>query len=194
MATGTVGLRHDNAARGSMARGAVELGNAIALYAMNHALATGGVITATVTSKVKSVNTINGVIGGAFISLAATDNLWTLSGTTVPASSFQKYLLLLDNTATPAASVQEGTAAATAAAVTWANIAGYSLWAPIITILNANKLIAGVLTVATDATHTFVPGTTLLGAAGITATYVQGLDASLLPIIGNELGSVVGNF
>jgi hypothetical protein len=39
--------------------------------------------------------------------------------------------------------------------------------------------IVGVLTVATDSTHTFTPGTTLLGAAGITATYIDGIDISV---------------
>lgn len=124
-----------------------------------------GCATATTTSQAKTANNTTYVCGGKPVAKNATDNLWTLAGTLVAVSSFQKYLLLLDGSGT--ASVQEGVQAATAAAVTMARPAD-------------GKTIIGVLTVATDATHTFTPGTTLLGAAGITATFIDGFDDIVL--------------
>ena len=124
-------------------------------------------------------------------SKAATDNFWTLSGTTVAASSFQKYALLIDTAG--AASIQEATQSiVSAAAVSWANVSQLSPWAPFLTTVGSTKAIAGVLTIATDATHTFVPGTTLLGATGIMAMFADGIDQSLLPLMGNATGGIVG--
>lgn len=120
-----------------------------------------GVATGTTTSKVKTANQVDFFINGSVFRKAATDDFWTLTGSTVAISSFQKWLLCVDSSG--AASVVIGTAASTAAGV-------------VLPALPANKSVFGVLTVATDASHTFIPGTTLLGAAGITATYVDGLD------------------
>ena len=188
-----------NVARGlgnNAGRSAAELANAAVIFELSSAFTAGGAATATVTSKAKTVNTITFTVGGIFFSKAATDNLWTLgaagSNTTVPISSFQKYALLLDNTL--AATVQEATpASASAAAVVWTNVSGLSSVAPLIQMLGNTKIVAAVLTIATNATTTFIPGTTLLGAAGITATFIDGIDPSLLPLIGNETGKVVGN-
>jgi hypothetical protein len=121
--------------------------------------------TATTTSKVKTTNACTLVNAGAVNALAATDNFWTLTGGDLAVSSFRRYLLCAD--ASDAASVIASTDAATAAACRFPN-------------LPANGVaIVGVLTVATDATHTFTPGTTLLGAAGITATYIDGIDINV---------------
>lgn len=189
--TAIVVNRHDNAARGSMTRGAVELANAAGFFALNRAYSSGAIAIGTTTTKVQSVATITATVNGLFVSKAATDDLWTLSGTVVAAASFQKYLLLLNASGT--ASIQEGTQSLIDAAhVTWDNVSKVSSWAPFLTIANAGKFVAGYLTVATDATHTFTPGTTALGAAGITTTYFNGMEQSFLPLIGNEAGSLVG--
>lgn len=145
-----------------------QMTNAQSLLIANEALTAAGCATATTTSKAKTVNTLTFKIDGAFYSLSATDNFWTLTGGVVAVSSFQKWLLCVNSAGT--ASVIPGVAAATAAAVTFP--------AP-----PQGVCIAGVLTVATDATHTFTPGTTLLGAAGITATFIDGFDSSLLALI-----------
>lgn len=183
--------RFNNAARGALARAASELANANAALHLSYAVTAAGVATATVTSQVKIVNTLTFLINGKFFSKAATDNFWTLSGTTVAISSWQKYLLLID--ASGVMSIQEGLQSnVSAAAVGWTNVTSLSAWAPLLSVLNAGKAIVGVLTVATSSAATFVPGTTLLGAAGITATYQDGVDPSLLPLLANEQGLVTG--
>jgi hypothetical protein len=181
--------RYNNAARGSITRAAAELVNVNAALDLSTALSAAGIATATVTSQAKIVNTLNYTINGAFKTKAATDNFWTLSGTTVATGLTQKYALLID--AAGAASVQEATQALTAATVGWANVSSVGPWAPLLSILNASKAVAGVLTVVT-VTNPFIPGTTLLGAAGVTATYQDGIDPTLFPLIGNEQGIVFG--
>lgn len=182
--------RFNNAARGSITRAAAELANLIAALHLSQALTAAGVATATVTSQVKTVNTLTFLINGKFFSKAGTDNFWTLSGTTLPAGYFQKYLLLID--ASGVMSIQEGLMSnVSAAAVGWTNVSSVSAWAPLLSILNAGKAVVGVLTVA-NVTNPFIPGTTLLGAAGVTATYQDGIDPSLAPVLGNEQGLVFG--
>lgn len=174
-----------------MAKGNVELSNATVLYVMNRAMTSGAIAIATTTTQVKTAATITFMVNGQFYSLSATDNYWTLAGTTVAAASWQKYLLLVDTAG--AATIQEATQSlVSAAAVSYTNVSGLSKWAPLITVLNTGKIIAGYLTVATDATHTFTPGTTALGATGITTTYTNGLDQTLLPILANQAGLVMG--
>lgn len=122
---------------------------------------------ATTTTAAKTVNSVNYFSNGVPKTKAGTDNLWTpAAGALVAISSFQKYLLLLDAAGT--ASVQEGVQAASAAGVTFGALPA------------SGKAIIGVLTIATDATHTFTPGTTALNAAGITATFSDGLDPAIL--------------
>lgn len=145
-----------------------QLINAIALLTANRCLSAGGAAIGTTTTKVKSANTITYTVDGVFKSKAGTDDLWTLSGGVVPVSSYQKYLLCLDGSGT--ASVVQGVPASTAA--------GVVLPAP-----PQGKTIVGIVTVQTDATHTFTPGTTGLDGAGITDSYADGFDGSLLNIV-----------
>lgn len=122
------------------------------------------VATATVTSKVKTTNNTTYYAAGQPIAKAATDNLWTLTGGVLAAASFRKYRLLLDTAGT--ATVQASSDSLVSAA-----LCDFS------TRPADGVAIVGELTVATDATHTFTPATTLLGAAGITATYIDGSDS-----------------
>lgn len=197
--TAIVKLVPDDNARGSQSRVSAELANALALYAMNKALTAVGSALATTAAKAKTVNTATFTVGGAFQSLGATDNLWVLgatgAATVVAVSSWQKYLLLLDNTpTTPAATVLEGTQSViSAAAVGWGNI-NLGSYGPLLTVLNSNRTIIATVTVATDATHTFTPGTTAFNATGITSTFVDGIDPSLLPILGDQSGRILGTF
>lgn len=184
-------LRHTNEPRASQARAALELANVAGAYALNRTFANAGIAIGTTTTKVKTANTTPFTVSGTWFSKAATDDFWTLSGTVVAASSWQKYALLMDNTG--AASIREATQSlVSAAAVSWTNISALGSWAPLLTILNAGTVIVGYLTVATDATHTFTPGTTALGAAGITTTYSNGIDQYLMRLVGNETGLLVG--
>jgi len=181
----------NNAPRQSVQRAAAEMGNALSAFAQNRILTSGGLAIAGTTSKVQNASTITFTIDGAFLSKAATDNLWTPAGSVVAVSSWQKYVLMLN--AAGAASVQEGVASTiNAASVAWTNISAISDWAPLLTLLNSGKAIAGVLTIATNSSTTFTPGTTALNAAGITATYTNGIDPSLLPLIGDSQATILG--
>lgn len=186
------GLFPADVARRSMEKASVELANATAAYSLNMPLSSPAVTVATTTSKVKTTATLTYQIAGNFYSLAATDNFWTLSGTVVAASSWQKYLLLVDAAGT--ATMQEGVQSLIGASnVTFSNVSGLGKWAPLLTILNAGKIIAGTLTIATDSTHTFTPGTTAAATgSGITASYFNGLDQSLLPLLANQTGILMG--
>ena len=180
-----------NVARGSMARAAVEAANAALLYALSRVQDAAGAAGATTAAKVKTANTIHYSVLGKLFSKSATDNFWTLSGAVVPASSFQKYALLIDTAG--AASVQEATASPVdAASVDWSNVANLGHASAFQAMVGTTKAVVAVITVATDSTHTFTPGTTALNATGITTTYVDGIDDSLLPAIANEQGTVVG--
>lgn len=178
-------------ALGSAARAAAELANATAALCSSSVYTAGGITTATTTTAAKLVNTLTYTVGGKFFSKGATDNFWVLSGTVVQKSSWQKYLLLIDNTG--AASVQEGTQSiVSAAAVGWSNVSALGPWAPLLKVLGSTKAIAGTLTIATDSSHTFTPGTTALTATGITATFQDGEDQSILPLMANGSGVVIG--
>lgn len=179
--------RHSNAARS-----AAELANAVLLNTLSYVSVAAGAARGTTVAKAKFVNNITYLVNGAFYSKNAADDFWTLSGTTVAANSYQKYALLIDTAG--AASIQEATQSLVSAdAVAWTNVSGVSAWAPYISILGSTKAIVAGLLIATDATHTFIPGTTALNAAGITATFTDGVDQSLLPLIANTVGTIVGN-
>jgi hypothetical protein len=151
-----------------MRRNANAMALLMAATGENGVYTAAGAATATVTSQAKTVNTLTYRSGGVFKTKAGTDNFWTLTGATQPVSSFTKYLLMIDGAG--AASVIVCSNAATAL--------GSLL--PITTSFGTKAVVA-TLTVATNGSTTFIPGTTLLGAAGITATFVDGFDATVLP-------------
>lgn len=125
------------------------------------------VAVATVTSQAKTVNSVNYFANGVPVTKGATDNLWTFVGVVVAVSSWNKYLLCLNAAGT--ASVVPGIQSTVSAAA----VQFFALPA-------AGVAIIAVATVATDVSHTFTPGTTLLGAAGITTTFADGVDPSTL--------------
>lgn len=131
----------------------------------NALLATGTVAIGTTKSKVRTTAIATYLVDGALKTKAATDDLWTLSGDDVIAERYNIYLLYLD--AAGAASIAAGTAAAALADV-------------VVPEPEASKSIIGHLVVQTAAATTFEPGTTLLDAAGITATYVNGPPAAYM--------------
>lgn len=184
--------KHNQTARGSQARAAVELANVTAALALSRNDGSAGLVIGTTTSKVKVATITPYLSNGAWKSLAVTDDAFTLSGTVVAAGSFQKYLLLVDSAGT--ASIQEGTQSTIDAAhVAWSNVSNVSPYAALLSILNAGKTIIGYITVATDATHTFTPGTTALTATGITTTYSNAVvDPTLIPCLAAENGLITG--
>lgn len=118
---------------------------------------------ATTASKVKTTNATVLNESGAAVALAATDNYWTLTGGNLAAGFARRYLLL--DTA-GVASVLASADAATAAACRWASRPANG------------SAIVGVLTIV-NATNPFIPGTTLLSAAGVTDTYIDGIDINV---------------
>lgn len=187
--------------RDSLERASIWQGNAGSIYGLNAVYAAAGAAQATTTTQAKTVNATAYTVGGRLFSKAATDNFWTLgsasSATVVAVNSWQKYLLCVDDTG--AATVVEGTqSTVNAASVGWGNIAAAqganpkNMWAALISVLNGSRCIFSVLTVATDATHTFTPGTTALNATGITSTFIDGIDSTLFPLMANESGLLVG--
>lgn len=160
---------------GSVERAAVVLTNLSALLHANRCLANPGIAIGTTVQKVKTVNAVSYRIEGALFTKAATDDFWTLSGTTIPDGSTNVILLLVD--AAGAASVLEGTPATTAGAVR-------------LPALPQAKAVMGYLTIAT-AGATFVPGTTALNAGTATVTYTNGMPAGYFSQIADLAGTVV---
>lgn len=108
---------------------------------------------------IKTVNAISYCIDGLAYSKGATDNitLSAASGTVTQAvSTFNKYLACIDSNG--AITIVKGDSASTAALALVPSCPG-------------SKAPIGYFQVATDATHTFLAGTTDLSAAGITATF-----------------------
>jgi hypothetical protein len=137
--------------------------DALKLFMGNELFSDAGVAIGSDAKKVKTAATANYKVDGVFYTKAATDDLWTLSGTTVTSGNAQKYLLCLDSAGT--ASIVEGTQGANAAAV-------------VLPAAPASKCVVGLLLVET--TGDFVPGTTDLSAATITDTYTDGYAPALI--------------
>lgn len=180
--------------RDSMEHALAWQGNAGTLYGLNMVYARPQIAQGTTATKAKTVAAADFVVGGRLFNKGATDDFWTIpAGITVAASSWQKYILMVDDAGV--ATVQEATqSTVSAAAVSFGNIATaakafpQNAWAPIITLLAASRAIFGVATVATDSTHTFIPGTTAFNATGITTTFIDGIDPLLLPLVYDQSG------
>lgn len=178
---------------GSIEKYAGAAANAALQYGMSRPLSAAGVTIGTTVQTVKTANTLVFTINGVFYSMNATDDLWVLSGTVVAAASWQKYALLVDTTGASGPSIVEATQSKiSAAAVKWTNLGSATPWDPFLSTVGSTKVVVGVLTVATGASTTFTPGTTALDAVGITDTYIDGIDQSLLPLIANGSGTSVG--
>ena len=154
--------------------------NAFLMQEVNAALTAAGSAQATNTTGVKSANTTTFLIDGVFKSKGATDPLWTLTGSAVTAGvggATMHYALVLNASGT--ASVVQGPT----------NQGSTTVWTP----APANQMpqdlcIAATLKLSLTATTVFTPGTTALNAAGVTATFEDGMDATLwgaYQLIGN---------
>ena len=175
----------DQLPRASAIRAVCAMANAIASATLNRATTAGGVAIGTTPSKVSSTATINYTVGGAPATKAATADLWTPAGATVGFNMWQKYLLMLDSAG--AASVQEGIPSNVSAALVAFPGDNFG-WSAIVNAANATpgKTIVGSITVKTDGTHTFIPGTTALNATGITTTFQDGIDPNVIPLVGDQ--------
>lgn len=134
--------------------------------------------TGTTTSKAKTTATTQLYVNGVPLSLTATDDLWSLvadAANVLAAGSVRRYQLLWD-----------GTSATTVVSVAASNDKVIASYANATAALAACRwpgspplgtVVVGVLSIA-NVTNAFTPGTTLLGAAGVTATYRDGPDAN----------------
>lgn len=132
----------------------------------------------TTASKVKTTNaTVTKHAGVQGNAVGATDDAWTLTGAAIVnasgANQFVRYLLLVSSA--DAFTVQRSSVAATAAACAFDNLPADGL------------AIAGILTVQITNGTTFTPGATLLSAAGITDTYIDGDCDDAVDALGGRL-------
>ena len=156
----------------------------------NQAVSSGAIAVATVTSKVQIVSTIYYTVDGVWCSKGATDNFWTLPATVslIPAGGSTPPLTIssafgsLTDTATTTRYFFLGLTAAGAAVAYMSNPPNTAAASQDETILPAfanGVTIVGILKVTVAAGTVFTPGTTLLGAAGVTVTYT---NVSMLPV------------
>lgn len=126
---------------------------------LNRCFGKAGLIEGTNANTLKTATTVAYSINGVAGSFAATDNLAMTACAVQPVSTYCKYLvstLIGGSTVT----TTKGNNAATAALA-------------LVPELPANSAPLGYFQILTDATTTFTSGTTDLGAAGITETYVD---------------------
>lgn len=149
----------------------VQAHNALLMQAENCALTAAGTAQATTTSKVKTTATCAYLLNGVFKSKAATDNLWTLTGSAVTAGgsgATLHYALCLDGS---------GTASVIAGPV---NQGSTTVWsAAPVSFMVADVAIVATLKISLTAATVFTPGTTATNAAGVTSTFEDGMDATL---------------
>jgi hypothetical protein len=128
-------------------------------------LTAAGLAEGTNANTYKTVNTLAYTINGVFKSKGATDNIaMTSTAGTVPPSSAALYAVWIDTSGTLSNTRGPVVAAADPC--------------PVPTQTTANVALVGLIKVVTDASTTFTPGSTDLGAAGVTDTY---FDCSVMP-------------
>jgi hypothetical protein len=181
--TATSSSAYQDSTRDSAALAAQVLLNRVVLSLQNRAYTAAGAAIATVTSKVKIANTVDYTIDGAWqTAVSATDNFWVLAGSVVPAANACIFLLCLD--AAGAEHVVQSSIAATVAACNF-NLTGANTTSQIDALC-----VVSYLTITMDATHTFTPGTTLLGATGVTAVIADGVPNNFLPVLTDANGGL----
>lgn len=114
---------------------------------------------ATTTTKVKTAATVYGMIDGALVTKAATDNFWTLAGT-VTNAKYNVFVLMIDASGNAVAAM--GTEASSLAGV-------------VFPVVPANKIVLGFVVIHPTGTGDFVGGTTALsdGTVVPNAVYVN---------------------
>jgi hypothetical protein len=138
--------------------------------------------TATVTTQVKSTATSQLMVNGIVTSLTATDPLLLAADfalgdpATLAIGSVRRWLICWDATnATTKITARPSNTQVIANFSTTAIALAACRWS---TLPPNGTVIVGILSVA-NVTNVFTPGTTLLGAAGVTATYCDGPDVAV---------------
>lgn len=126
-------------------------------------LTAAGLAEGTNAATFKTVNTLTFTSNGVFKSKGATDNLTFSSGHTALAAS-QSCLFGVWINASGTVSTSQGPIVANGDPC------------PVPGAPATNLTLVGLIKVATDASTTFTPGTTDLGASGVTDTYYDCMD------------------
>ena len=156
----------------------------------NQAVSSGAIAVATVTSKVQIASTIYYTVDGVWCSKGATDNFWILPATvsviqpgasTPPLTVSSAFGNAADTVDTTRYFFLGLTAAGAAVAYMSnpPNTAAASQDETILPDFADGVTIVGILKVTIAAGYVFTPATTLLGAAHVTATYI---NVSTLPV------------
>lgn len=188
----------DNGGIGTMERRAAEAANAGLILAHYRPTTSGAIAIGTTKSKVTLGADVTYAVNGSIVTKTAAADVWTLGGatsnTTVAAGSIQRYILALDASGT--AFVYEGVQQIGSSATTlrYTNLNGKGIYTALFYITGLGQTPVGSVQVITDATHTFIPGTTLFDAAGLTVAYTSGLDSTFIPLIGDLAGRSIGSF
>jgi hypothetical protein len=126
-------------------------------------LTAAGLAVGTNTGTFKTANTLTFTSNGVFKSKSATDNLTFSSGHTALAAS-QACLFAIWTSATGTITTTQGPIVA----------AGDPC--PVPTAAASNVTLVGLIKVTTSSSGAFTPGTTGLGASGVTAAYSDCMD------------------
>lgn len=136
----------------------------------------------TTTTKARTNAACDFAVDGNLFQKASTDDLFTLTGAafgSTSTSQFNKYLLLLDAAGT-----------ASVVACTPSVVSADAVVIPDLHATLDGKSLIGVLTIAT-VNVVFTPATTALNAAGVTATYQNGIDKNMLKLLTDESARVI---
>lgn len=185
-------------ARGSTAAQEAAAVNAALTLLYYRTLTNPGIVIGSTATKVNLGADTNYMVNGSFFTKTTTADFWTLgtatSATVVGAGSLQRYALLINSAGTAFAYEATQIIGTDSTLVRWTNVAGVGRWRPVLYWASQGLTLVGSVQVITDATHTFTPGTTALNATGITAAFTSGLDTTIVPLIGNQTGQVLGSF
>ena len=139
----------------------------------NVCLSAGGLAIGTTTQKAKTVNALTYTINGRTYTKAATDDLFTLSGTTSAARQTCVFWLWLDSSGTASVTQSDIKEASTSTSTTARHSPGAFEWPDVV-----DKCCVGALHV-TNGASSFVPGTTALTTV---TTYINAGPEMGLPI------------
>jgi len=125
-------------------------------------LTAAGLAEGTNSATFKTVNTLAYTTNGVFKSKGATDNLTFSTGTALAASQACLFAVWID---------ASGTVTTTQGPIVAAGDP-----CPVPSQTTAGTILVGLIKVTTDSSTTFTPGTTDLGASGITDAYSDCMD------------------
>ena len=140
----------------------------------NVCMSVAGLAIGTTTSKAKTVNRLDYTIGGRAYSKAATDDLFTLSGTALAVNEVCAFFLWLDSSG--AASITQSAIKKNSTAAS-GYVEGAFEWPS-----SPTKACVGMLKVSTAVAPTVTPGSTALSASNVTTTYVNALGDYGAPV------------